>query len=89
MCQLLKSRGWTLDHISGSHYIYTHPDAPRPISVPVHGDRDLRARKQRSIMREAGLTEDDLSPYGNNGDLANIDNSMSYHYIIYVYNILI
>jgi predicted RNA binding protein YcfA (HicA-like mRNA interferase family) len=37
LCKLLKSRGWTLDHISGSHYVYTHPDAPRPIPVPVHG----------------------------------------------------
>ncbi len=60
LCELLKSRGWTLDHIRGSHHAYTHPDAPRPIPVPVHGNRDLLTGTQRSIMREAGLTEDDL-----------------------------
>ena len=42
MCKLLESRGWTLDHVSGAHYVYTHPDAPRPIPIPVHGNRDLR-----------------------------------------------
>ena len=60
LCKLLQSRGWILDHISGSHYVYTHPDAPRPIPVPVHGNQDLRTGTQRSIMREAGLTDDDL-----------------------------
>jgi predicted RNA binding protein YcfA (HicA-like mRNA interferase family) len=60
LCKLRKLRGWTFDHIRGSHHVYTHPDAPRPIPVPVHGNRDLRAGTQRSIMREAGLTDDDL-----------------------------
>ena len=60
LCKLLQSRGWILDHISGSHHVYTHPDAPRPIPVPVHGNQDLRAGTQRSIMREADLTDDDL-----------------------------
>jgi predicted RNA binding protein YcfA (HicA-like mRNA interferase family) len=62
MCRLLESRGWILDHIRGSHHVYTHPDAPRPIPVPVpvDGNRDLRAGTQRSIMREAGLRDDDL-----------------------------
>jgi predicted RNA binding protein YcfA (HicA-like mRNA interferase family) len=60
LCKLLESHGWTLDHIRGSHHVYAHPDASRPIPVPVHGNRDLRAGTQRSIMREAGLTEDDL-----------------------------
>ena len=60
MCKLLESRGWTLDPISGPHHVDTHPDAPRPIPVPVHGNRDLRVGTQRSIIREAGLTDDDL-----------------------------
>ena len=29
LCKVLKSRGWILDHISGSHHVYTHPDARR------------------------------------------------------------
>jgi predicted RNA binding protein YcfA (HicA-like mRNA interferase family) len=60
LCKLLESRGWELDHIRGSHHVYTHLDASRPIPVPVHGNRDLRAGTQRSIMREAGLTDEDL-----------------------------
>jgi predicted RNA binding protein YcfA (HicA-like mRNA interferase family) len=60
LCKVLKTRGWTLDHIRGSHHVYTHPDAPRPIPGPVHGNRELRAGTQRPIIREAGLTDDDI-----------------------------
>jgi len=57
---LLESRGWTLDHINGSHDVDSQPDTHHPITVPVHGNRDLRAETHRSILNEAGLTDDDL-----------------------------
>jgi predicted RNA binding protein YcfA (HicA-like mRNA interferase family) len=48
MCRVLEQRGWTLARTRGAHSIYNRPGARRPIPVP------------ESIMREAGLTEDDL-----------------------------
>jgi predicted RNA binding protein YcfA (HicA-like mRNA interferase family) len=60
MCKILESRGWPLNRISGSHYIYGHPASGRRISVPVHGNADLKPKTQRSIMRDAGLTDADL-----------------------------
>jgi predicted RNA binding protein YcfA (HicA-like mRNA interferase family) len=60
MCKVLERRGWILDRVKGSHHIYTRPGATRPISVPVHGNKTLRPGTQRSIMRAAGLTDDDL-----------------------------
>jgi predicted RNA binding protein YcfA (HicA-like mRNA interferase family) len=59
MGKVLEKRGWQLDRISGSHHIYTHPDGGR-VTVPVHGNRDLKPGTQRSIMRDANITDDDL-----------------------------
>ncbi len=60
MCRALERAGWTLRRVRGSHHIYHRPGAPRPIPVPVHGNRTLRANTQRVIMREAGLSDTDL-----------------------------
>ena len=59
LCKVLENRGWELDRISGSHHIYTHPDGVR-VTVPVHGNKDLKPGTQRSIMRDTGLTDAEL-----------------------------
>ena len=60
MGRLLEARGWRLDRITGSHHIYLHPALRSRASVPVHGNADLKPKTQRNIMRQAGLTDDDL-----------------------------
>jgi predicted RNA binding protein YcfA (HicA-like mRNA interferase family) len=60
MCRILEGKGWTRARIRGSHHVYNRPGARRPIAVPVHGNRPLKIDTQRSIMREAGLTDADL-----------------------------
>jgi predicted RNA binding protein YcfA (HicA-like mRNA interferase family) len=60
MCRILEQHGWTLARIHGSHHIYRNPTSAGPISVPVHGHQDLKPGTQRGIMRDAGLTDDDL-----------------------------
>jgi predicted RNA binding protein YcfA (HicA-like mRNA interferase family) len=60
MCRVLESRGWELVRISGSHYIYRHATSGRRTSVPVHGNVDLKPKTQHNIMRDAGLTDDEL-----------------------------
>lgn len=60
MCKALERQGWSLERITGSHYIYNRPGARRPISVPMHGSKTLKTGTQRSIMRETGLTDADL-----------------------------
>jgi len=59
-CKALERAGWTLDRIKGSHHIYTRPGALRPLPVPVHGNKTLKTGTQRSLMREAGLSDEDL-----------------------------
>jgi predicted RNA binding protein YcfA (HicA-like mRNA interferase family) len=60
MCKVLESRGWELVRVSGSHYIYRQIGSNRRTSIPVHGNADLKPKTQRNIMRDAGLTDDDL-----------------------------
>jgi predicted RNA binding protein YcfA (HicA-like mRNA interferase family) len=61
MCRVLEGKGWLHVRTTGSHHIYSNPAQPGTIiTVPVHGNRSLRAGTQRKIMRDAGLTEDDL-----------------------------
>ena len=57
MCRVLEERGWTLARINGSHHVYRHTDTGRRTVVPVHGNLDLKPGTQRSIMRDAGLTD--------------------------------
>jgi len=60
MGKLLEARGWAHVRTTSSHHIYKHPGSPTLVSVPVHGNRDLTTGMQRTIMRQAGLTEADL-----------------------------
>jgi predicted RNA binding protein YcfA (HicA-like mRNA interferase family) len=60
MCRLLEQRGWVLVRINSSHHIYRDPVTGRRVVVPVHGNHDLKPGTQRGIMRDAGLTDDDL-----------------------------
>jgi predicted RNA binding protein YcfA (HicA-like mRNA interferase family) len=60
MCRILTQRGWILARINGSHHIFRHPTTGRQTVVPVHGNSDLKPGTQRGIMRDAGLTDDDL-----------------------------
>jgi predicted RNA binding protein YcfA (HicA-like mRNA interferase family) len=60
MCRVLEQRGWTLARINGSHHIYRHAATGRRTVVPVHANQDLKPGTQSGIMRDAGLTDDDL-----------------------------
>ena len=48
-CKILASRGWKLKRINGSHHIFSHPTNPNILTVPVHGNRDLK----RGTLSEA------------------------------------
>lgn len=50
----LKAAGWILDRINGSHYIMYKP-GHLPVSVPVHGNRDLGIGLLKNIERVTGV----------------------------------
>ena len=56
----LRRGGFRLSHVRGSHHYLLRPDGAGLVVVPVHGSRDLPAGTLRSILRQAGLTPEDL-----------------------------
>ncbi|MEI7983916.1 MAG: type II toxin-antitoxin system HicA family toxin [Bacteroidota bacterium] len=60
MCKLLEDKGWKLARITGSHHIYTMEGRNVRISVPVHGNQDLKAGLQNFILKLAGISEKEL-----------------------------
>jgi predicted RNA binding protein YcfA (HicA-like mRNA interferase family) len=60
LCKLLERNDWKLARIKGSHHIYTKEDTSTILVVPVHGNRDLPIGTLKGILKDAGLTEDDL-----------------------------
>lgn len=58
--KIVERYGWELKRITGSHHIYTKKDTSIILSIPVHGNRDLPTGTLRSILKDAGLTEEDL-----------------------------
>ncbi|MYB51914.1 MAG: type II toxin-antitoxin system HicA family toxin [Acidobacteriia bacterium] len=59
-CRILQSQGWQLRRTKGSHRIYTRAGSSARISVPVHGDGDLKRGLQRHLMKIAEIKESDL-----------------------------
>jgi predicted RNA binding protein YcfA (HicA-like mRNA interferase family) len=60
MCKVLERRGWSPVRIKSSHHIYKKAGEPAIITVPVHGNNNLRTGTQATIMKAAGLTDADL-----------------------------
>ncbi len=60
LCKIVERNGWTLKRVSGSHHIYAQEGISVILSIPVHSNRDLPAGTLKSIMNNAGLTEEDL-----------------------------
>lgn len=52
--------GWELVTQRGSHRQFKHPDKPGRVTVSGNGGKDVPPGTLKSILRQAGLTEDDL-----------------------------
>jgi len=49
----LERAGWTLERITGSHYIMVNES--KLLSVPVHANHDLPRGTLNKLLKEAGL----------------------------------
>ena len=55
----LEKAGFTVARVTGSHHIMVHPDGRRT-TVPVHAGRDIRPGTLRNILRDTGISVDEL-----------------------------
>jgi predicted RNA binding protein YcfA (HicA-like mRNA interferase family) len=53
MIKLLRKHGWEVDRISGSHHIMIK--GRKTLSVPVHGNKDLKKGLQQALLKEGGI----------------------------------
>ena len=52
--KLVKSDGWFLDTIEGSHYHYKHETKSGKVTIPLHSG-DIPKRIIHSILKQAGI----------------------------------
>ena len=57
--RFLEQNGFTLDHTSGSHFIFYNAASRRRAVVPSH-NRDMPKGTLMSLLREAGFTREEL-----------------------------
>ena len=46
--------------VNGSHHIYGQPGTAVRLTVPVHGNQDLKRGLLGYLLKQAGLTEEDV-----------------------------
>ncbi len=51
--------GWVVDRQSGSHAVLTKAGS-NPVTVPVHKGRPLKEGTARSVLKQAGVSEDEF-----------------------------
>jgi predicted RNA binding protein YcfA (HicA-like mRNA interferase family) len=58
--RLLERHGWQLRRINGSHHIFTKSGNPARISVPVHGNENLKSGLLHHLLKLAGIDEREI-----------------------------
>lgn len=56
--RILEKKGFVLKRITGSHYIFAHPDTKRRVSVPYHDD--VAKGTLLEILKEADISRREL-----------------------------
>ena len=56
LCRRLNESGWSLKRIHGSHHIFGKPGEWKIISVPVHGNQNIKPGLATRIARDAKLS---------------------------------
>ena len=60
MISMLNVRGWSLVRQRGSHMVLKKLETGQSVIVPNHPGHTLSTGTQRRIMRDAGITPDEL-----------------------------
>ena len=60
LAPLLERHGWELLRIHGSHHSYGKRGSIVRLSVPFHGNEPLKVGLLKHLLKQAGLSEEDL-----------------------------
>ena len=59
LAEILLRKGWQLTRVKGSHHRFQKDGIS--LSIPIHGNQDLKIGLLKALMKQANLTESDLS----------------------------
>lgn len=57
---LLEQKGYILKRVSGSHQIYFNQETKKTVVVPVHGNKDIPKGTFMSIIKQAGISKEEI-----------------------------
>jgi len=60
LCRVVQRHAWVQLRIHGSHHIFGKAGSIVRLSIPVHGNRPLKLGLLKHLLKQAGLTENDL-----------------------------
>ena len=60
LVRALRRAGWEEHEQEGSHVQLKHPARPGKVTVPVHAGRVIGPKTLANVLRQAGLSADDL-----------------------------
>jgi predicted RNA binding protein YcfA (HicA-like mRNA interferase family) len=58
--RLVERHGWTLLRVGGSHHIYGKSGSVVRLSVPIHGNRPLKAGLLRHLVKLSDIPESEV-----------------------------
>ncbi len=57
LARILERHGWSLLRVHGSHHIYGKEGSRIRLSVPIHGNKPLKAGLLRHLLKAAGIED--------------------------------
>lgn len=57
---ILEKKGFVLKRVTGSHYIFAHPETKRRVTVPCHTDQEIARGTLLQILEDAGISREEL-----------------------------
>lgn len=60
LMKLLGRNGFNLTRSKGSHHIFYNPITNKTVVVPSHGNKDLKKGTFLAIIKQAGITKEDI-----------------------------
>ncbi|MEK7543257.1 MAG: type II toxin-antitoxin system HicA family toxin [Patescibacteria group bacterium] len=60
LIKVLKKKGFQLDRIHGSHYIFVHVSDNKSVAVPVHQGHDLGRGIMIAILKDADISTEEF-----------------------------
>ena len=60
LAKIFERHGWRLQRIHGSHHIYSKEGSIIRLSIPIHGNKPLKAGLLQHLLKMSGIAEEDI-----------------------------